>query len=139
VHRPILAIAFAGTALAAYSPDARADGAPAIAVKELSTRGVLIPGPYLLALNRRGPMLATCFGTREAMEAVDPFEAFMTVGLDGRPSLVSLQGTDQTAGEDLDGCLVRQLDKARFPEANRAVELSVILAPAVKPDERRRR
>jgi len=84
-------------------------------------------------------MLATCFGTREAMEASKPFEAFMTVGLDGRPSLVSLQGTDQTAGEELDACLVRQLDKARFPEANRMVELSVILAPAPKPGEKRRR
>jgi len=133
VHRLILA-ALVPTALLAGAP-ALAGGAPSLHVQEMAAKGADNPGPYIRAINRRGPMLATCFGSREAMQASEPFEAFLEVGKDGLPKLVNLQAVRDGSNPELDACLLSQLDKARFPEAEKKVEVSVVLAPAPPPEK----
>lgn len=135
LHRFRLATTALGLIVAAGPSAALASGAPALEVQELSTKGVPDAGPYLLALNRRGPMLATCFGSREAMEASQPFEAFVEVGKDGLPKLVNLQAVRDGSDPTMDACLLSQLNKARFPEAGKRIELKIILGPALPPEE----
>ena len=107
-----------------------ASGAPALHVTEMAVKAVKNPVVYTAAANRRGPMLATCFGTKEAMRASEPFEVFMEVAPDGTVQLVSLGRADQTNAPEVDVCLLTQLDKARFPESDRVVKLQMTLAPA---------
>lgn len=123
-------------ALGGLSPSiAAAGGAPALHVQELAAKGVPSTGPYLRAINRRGPMLATCYGSREALDAAQPFEAFIEVGKSGTPQLVNLQAVREGASPELDACLLMQLDKVRFPEGKRVIELSILLGPAPVLDE----
>lgn len=118
-----------------FSVTAQASGTPSLAVQELAVKAVDNPGPYLLAINRRGPMLATCYGSREAMEASKPFEVFIEVGTDGVPAMVNLQAIRGATTAETDGCLLSQLNKARFPEAGKAVELRATMGPAPSEDD----
>jgi hypothetical protein len=110
-----------------------AGGAPALQVKEMSAKKVDSPVEYLNALNLRGPMLATCYGSKDVLARATPIEAFLDVAKDGAPSSVnvSLAGADATP--ELEACLLSQLSKARFPPADRSVEIKVILGPAPPP------
>ena len=112
------------------SGGAWASGAPSLHVVEMAVKGVKDPVAYTSAANRRGPMLATCFGTKEAMRASDPFEVFMEVAVDGTVQLVSLGRANKANALEVDACLLSQLDKARFPESDRVVKLRMTLAPA---------
>ena len=107
-----------------------AGGAPALQVKEMSAKKVDSPVEYLNALNLRGPMLATCYGSKDILAGSKPFEAFLDVGRDGIPSSVNVSLAGGAATAELEGCLLAQLSKARFPEAERSVEIKVILGPA---------
>ena len=115
---------------ASLSAVAWAGGAPALHVKEMSAKKVASPVEYLNALNLRGAMLATCYGSREVLAAAKPFEAFLDVGRDGLPSSVNVSLSGATATAELEACLLAQLSKARFPEADRSVEIKVVLGPA---------
>ena len=108
----------------------QASGAPSLHVVEMAVKGVKSPLAYTAATNRRGPMLATCFGTKEAMRASDPFEVFMEVAPDGSVQLVSLGRANKPNAPEVDACLLSQLDKANFPEADRLVKLRMTLGPA---------
>jgi hypothetical protein len=110
-------------------------GAPAMQVKEMTAKGVESPGVYLNAINRRGPMLATCYGSREALAEAKPFEAFLEVGKDGLPKLVNVSVAGDSLDVELDGCLLTQLNKVRFPEADKKVEVKVVLEPAPPPED----
>ena len=107
-----------------------AGGSPSLHVKELSTKGAASPVAYLQALNRRGPMLATCYGSKEALTNAAPIEAFLEVGLDGVPAAVNVTNVDDPANGDLAACLLKQLDKVRFPVAEGPVEVKAVLGPA---------
>lgn len=107
-----------------------ASGAPSLVVVEMAVKGVKDPLPYTTATNRRGPMLATCFGTKEAMRTSDPFEVFIEVAADGTVQLVSLGRANKANAPEVDACLLSQLDKARFPESDRLVKLRMTLGPA---------
>jgi len=112
-----------------------ASGAPSLHVVEMAVKGVKDPIAYISATNRRGPMLATCFGTKEAMRQSDPFEVSMEVATDGTVQLVSLGRANKANPVEVDACLLSQLNKARYPEADRVVKLRMTLGPAPERDE----
>ena len=124
----------------AQARSAHASGSPSLRVKELSTKGVASPVAYLNALNRRGPMLATCYGSKEALTNAAPIEAFLEVAPDGVPGSVNVTNVDDPSNGDLAACLLKQLDKVRFPAAQGPVEVKAVLgpAPAEKDDEPKR-
>ena len=114
---------------------ATAGGSPSLQVKELSTKGVASPVAYLNALNRRGPMLATCYGSKEALTNAAPIEAFLEVTSDGVPGSVNVANVDDPSNSDLAACLLKQLDKVRFPASEGPVEVKAVLGPAPAEDD----
>jgi len=112
---------------------ASAGGAPTLQVQEMSAKKVDSPVEYLNALNLRGPMLATCYGSKGVLAGAKPFEGFLDVGMDGVPGSVNVSLAAGEATVELEGCLLSQLSKARFPEADRRVEIKVIMGPAPPP------
>lgn len=114
---------------------ATASGSPSLHVKELSTKGAASPVAYLKALNRRGPMLATCYGSKEALTNAAPIEAFLEVGPDGVPGAVNVTNVDDPSNGDLAACLLKQLDKVRFPASEGPVEVKAVLGPAPAEDD----
>ena len=96
----------------------------------MSVKGVKDPVAYVAATNRRGPMLATCFGSKEAMFATDAFEASVEVAPDGSVRQVTLGRANEANPPEVDACLLTQLDKARYPESDRVVKLRMTLEPA---------
>jgi len=116
---------------------AEASGPPALQVKELSTKGATSPVDYLNALNRRGPMLATCYGSKDALTKAAPIEAFLDVSADGLPNAVNITNVQDPTNGELSACLVKQLDKVRFPAADGVVEVKVLLGPAPPPKKDR--
>jgi len=130
---PLVRSLLCAAALCAGS--ASAGGAPSLHVVEMAVKGVKAPIDYISATNRRGPMLATCFGTKEAMRKSDPFEVAMEVAPNGSVQLVSLGRANQANPVEVDGCLLSQLNKTRFPEADQVVKLRMTLGPAPQRDE----
>ena len=117
---------------------AGANVSPALEVKELSTKGADSPVAYLVSLNRRGPMLATCFGSKETALEAEPFEAFLDVAASGVPGAVNVSNVGRNSTPELEACLLNQLGKVRFPEAESNVEVKVVLGP-VSDEEKGRR
>ncbi len=120
---------------ALWASTAFAGGAPSLHVVEMAVKGVKAPTAYISATNRRGPMLATCFGSKEAMRKTDPFEVSMEVAFDGSVQLVSLGRANEANPIEVDACLLSQLNKARYPESDQVVKLRMTLGPAPERDE----
>lgn len=123
----------------AQARPATASGSPSLQVKELSTKGAASPVAYLNALNRRGPMLATCYGSKEALTNAALIEAFLEVAPDGVPGSVNVANVDDPSNGDLAACLLKQLDKVRFPAAEGPVEVKAVLGPASADDDEPKR
>ena len=109
---------------------AEASGTPTLQVKELSTKGAESPVAYLKALNLRGPMLATCYGSKEFLDKASPIEAFFAVTVAGLPSSVNVSNVSDPTNGDLGSCLIDQLGKVRFPASDGPVEVKALLGPA---------
>ncbi len=131
--RSVLLSPFLVSVLVSVPVLASAGGAPALQVKEMSAKKVDSPVEYLNALNLRGPMLATCYGSKDVLAEAKPFEAFLDVGRDGSPTSVNVALAGGEATADLESCLLSQLSKTRFPEADRSIEVRVTLGPAPPP------
>lgn len=121
--------------LAIAADDDTRGGAPSLSVQEMDLTGADDASAYLAATNRRGPMLAACYGSREALSSAVPVEAFLEVGKDGKVKLVSLAATAEGNSPELDACLLSHLNKARYPETARSVTLKLRLAPYSPPTD----
>ncbi len=130
LRHPFLALFVSLFGAGVVIPAAHAEGTPAVEVQELQSKGLRDVGMYIAATNRRGPMLATCFGSREALEAAPPFEAYLEIAKDGTVQLVSLQSVREGSDSEVDDCLMSQLNKLRYPEADTVISLRVTFAPA---------
>lgn len=125
--------------VAALGTPALADGdasaAPQVAVRAINLRGATEAGPYIAATAMRSAVMAACFGDGDFDQNPVAVEAFVSITKDGKVDSLSLQSA---RGFDVvvDTCLMEELNKARFPAAERRVEMSLLLSMGPLPDDK---
>ncbi len=132
-------LALAPVALGLLVPAARADDSeshapPQMEIRAINLRGAADAGPYIAATSLRSAVMAACFGENDPDKNPVAIEAFLTVSPKGKVSALSLQSA-QGFGAGVDMCVMQELNKARFPMADKEVEMSILLSMGPLPGE----